>query len=1251
MTRAIQRTQRRLARQAARKNINDRTVQKQRTQRGSVISENLVQIRGTYYDAEGAGSPGTVAELVNIGRRSRAFFRPANSNIAAPAGSRTGGSTLGSAAVAGSYTGILSHNQLLNLDNSDDHPQYLTLLRGDAYYYRQSFVDAHIADVNAHHNKLHELDDNLHHRLTGAAPYTFVGTDATGGPTVSRHVASHDAQAYPNALLKALNGRITVDELTAQTQIVTPQITSPDGNYLDLDPSLDIRTANTMRSYNWFSGLTGAGINWATGVADFRKLTVDELFADAFTAAVTKALAGAFIVTKSMSRIAKPFVVPATGQSAPLQIWDIPGFAGMDVFEAGDEIMLPFFQIGDTTPGAPDAVYHVDTNVAGGAGVTGGATTYLDQPFDTTPGDWTTTDINNSLAAASSLFSVVSGAWRTTSAGSNFHSHWTGSGSGVLKNYRYTGRFRIGASSSGCGFTFFSSYPSADSYYRIRRYSGGATLHMSPHGASTGPNGGTTDSGYNPAAGTWHRFKIEVEDAGTQTLIRAKFWVDGAAEPTTWQIDCYDSTSNRYTAGTIGVWGYNDDSGADYDDILVESLYVSEGSNTTLAVAKPAGTMSGDLIIMAVSHDTTASVSCAGFTATDSGTQNGKKLTLLTRVAGNGEPGEYTVEMGTADDAGVTITAFRSVGNTPIAEISVQAGNGTSVTSGGLYPVLDNSMTAIIVATMNDQVAPASPGSGVYFGGSTGVLSAESSVTVFYDNDQDVGTASAAHAFTYSSAQDYVMIELMITSNPAGTSGSSVAIGRAWATVQPYTTPPETVVDGAQIWQATIQAGTSGYTILADAPVLDYGKDGDGVIEMTTLDPNGSPYIRAFYRGLHAWDTTDYDVIFQAGNIDGTPAQGIDGFYTKQKVGYGDGSIEMSDAGALINNVPIKQTYGSYIVAWLEAARARFGKNVGSGVTSLLIDHITGDITLGRETAGGFAKWIEATKTFRVTGEIHILPASTGYDNIADGTTYGKVRQTILGNGYILVGSGTKDSTLDGWAIGQDNEIVGQLDGVDQVKFNLSGEITAGLDRVRLNRDGIRVEVASGLLVSRRYSFVYPGTSTEVAYIAGRTDNLISGYPSQVILAARGANGGAGEAWLYGYGASDGATNFGYGAEPYYGSAIGATTNGVKVRGKGLLVDKDGLHSSQVPAGKVRITDDYNTWGDVASDPNTGALLFGTQAAAYGPFGGGYVLLRQVQSTNPTTPAGFGAIYFSGASNTLVVKFPNGTVKGIALTS
>ena len=125
------------------------------------------------------------------------------------------------------------------------------------------------------------------------------------------------------------------------------------------------------------------------------------------------------------------------------------------------------------------------------------------------------------------------------------------------------------ASRGGIGVTFFSQYPNTDAYYRLRRY-GNSAFHIAPH-----PNGtkiyGDTNTGVYSLPNVWYWFRIEVEDTGTRTEIRAKVWPENSSEPADWQVDCYDSKSSRLAAGTFGVWSYF--SGAKYwDDLAVNFL-------------------------------------------------------------------------------------------------------------------------------------------------------------------------------------------------------------------------------------------------------------------------------------------------------------------------------------------------------------------------------------------------------------------------------------------------------------------------------------------------------------------------------------------------------------------------------------------------------------------------------------------------------------------------------------------------------
>jgi hypothetical protein len=117
--------------------------------------------------------------------------------------------------------------------------------------------------------------------------------------------------------------------------------------------------------------------------------------------------------------------------------------------------------------------------------------------------------------------------------------------------------------------TFFSDYPASDAYYRLRSYNGGS-FHIAPH-----PDGHTVsgdgDTGVVPSAGIWYSFRVQVEDTGTQTEIRAKIWAQGQSEPADWQLQAYDASPARLTGGTIGVWSMGR-GGKYWDDFSVSAL-------------------------------------------------------------------------------------------------------------------------------------------------------------------------------------------------------------------------------------------------------------------------------------------------------------------------------------------------------------------------------------------------------------------------------------------------------------------------------------------------------------------------------------------------------------------------------------------------------------------------------------------------------------------------------------------------------
>ncbi|MEO8035204.1 MAG: Ig-like domain-containing protein, partial [Acidobacteriota bacterium] len=142
----------------------------------------------------------------------------------------------------------------------------------------------------------------------------------------------------------------------------------------------------------------------------------------------------------------------------------------------------------------------------------------------------------------------------------------------VDKTFSAAGRFEVQGlllelSPAGrMGLVVLSGYPDKDRYYLIgeqKNAQGAAALKLTAYGA--GAPTGTLQSSVLITRGKWYRFRVSVDDVSSKTLIRARFWLDGSSEPSTWQIDAADASTARLKTGHFGIWagGRGDSDGED----------------------------------------------------------------------------------------------------------------------------------------------------------------------------------------------------------------------------------------------------------------------------------------------------------------------------------------------------------------------------------------------------------------------------------------------------------------------------------------------------------------------------------------------------------------------------------------------------------------------------------------------------------------------------------------------------------------
>jgi hypothetical protein len=182
-----------------------------------------------------------------------------------------------------------------------------------------------------------------------------------------------------------------------------------------------------------------------------------------------------------------------------------------------------------------------------------------------------------------------SNVYGTKSAMENICSLYKGRGSSHWAGYEYTGQMMLTDARGGVGIIFLAHHRQGkDCFYRLKRCGEGSTFAVGGY-PSVIKGKEETDTEVSPEAGVWHRFRIEVQDSGGRTEIRAKVWEDSSPEPAKWQIDCFDAGSSRVTKGSVGVWACSE--GEKYfDDLIVKPIYVRTNR------AQPENSIGGETI-------------------------------------------------------------------------------------------------------------------------------------------------------------------------------------------------------------------------------------------------------------------------------------------------------------------------------------------------------------------------------------------------------------------------------------------------------------------------------------------------------------------------------------------------------------------------------------------------------------------------------------------------------------------------------
>ncbi|MGD1858286.1 MAG: LamG-like jellyroll fold domain-containing protein [Leptolyngbyaceae cyanobacterium] len=155
-------------------------------------------------------------------------------------------------------------------------------------------------------------------------------------------------------------------------------------------------------------------------------------------------------------------------------------------------------------------------------------------------------------------------------------------------NYRYTGRFNAAEASGGLGVTVLSRYPAGvDQHYRLQlTWTDTPRFELIAHPLEVQSFSDIVIDGLpTPEPSRWYRFQIDVETASQETILQAKVWPDGTAEPDDYQIIARDRSDIRIQAGTVGLWSQVPASTQWFDDLRVLTLSAASPSDILLETA------------------------------------------------------------------------------------------------------------------------------------------------------------------------------------------------------------------------------------------------------------------------------------------------------------------------------------------------------------------------------------------------------------------------------------------------------------------------------------------------------------------------------------------------------------------------------------------------------------------------------------------------------------------------------------------
>ena len=343
------------------------------------------------------------------------------------------------------------------------------------------------------------------------------------------------------------------------------------------------------------------------------------------------------------------------------------------------------------------------------------------------------------------------------------------------------------------------------------------------------------------------------------------------------------------------------------------------------------------------------------------------------------------------------------------------------------------------------------------------------------------------------SANDWILIQSLDID-------TGIVLSSIWGQVTSYS-DLSGADEGNQSWTFTLRNGPTNETVRKGQSVIDFGSTGAALIHLSTVDPNGAPYIKMRrWAGSDPFTPANYITYLQIGELDSisNPNYSPSGFgiYIRSELGA-DQFVVADDNGIRLQNLAIKAFSTNQTVDISSTGNLKLGTDISvSATTSFDFTASSGALRVGFVGANKPNLYFNGTNLYlRINTTNFISFLSTG-------SAYFSGVINIGSSGGIYQGSGTFASPTTGIKI-YNSSGIGKLasfnSGTVQITVDTDGYLYAGGGNVWLNEDGINIAVEPAATQPSYLAFVDPSNNVKASigyyYTAGpipaSTDGLI----------------------------------------------------------------------------------------------------------------------------------------------------------------